>query len=408
MFEANMATAGATLVGTLLIFALGKSPLFRIDRAGAAIIAASLTMATGVLTFEQATKTIDFRTIVLLFSMMIVAANLRVSGFFQVLGNFFLKTINNQRMLLFAVVFTSGLLSAFFINDIICLLFTPVVLMICQRVKVNPIPYLIGIATASNVGSAGTLLGNPQNILIGSLSGIPFLSYMLVAFPISCLGLLLNYLLIMVVYKKELASKLTNSQPMHGVYHKYLIAKSLIVTACILIGFLAGFDAVIIASLGAAYLLITRRLKPDKIYCHIDFNLLVIFAGLFVVIGGVEQSGLMDWFINHLSFVDFANFNVFAIITVILSNIFSNVPAVILLQYFMPSSIDSWWIGLGIFSTLAGNLTLTGSIANLIVVETARREGIRVGFLEYLKVGLPLTFLLCAISLLYFNVIYNL
>ena len=117
MFEANMAKAGVTLFGTFLIFALGKSPIFRVDRAGAAIIAASLTVATGVLTFDQATRTIDYRTIVLLFSMMIVAANLRVSGFFQVLGNFFLKNIRTQKKLLFAVVFTSGLLSAFFIND---------------------------------------------------------------------------------------------------------------------------------------------------------------------------------------------------------------------------------------------------------------------------------------------------
>lgn len=403
MFEPNMAKAGVTLLGTFLVFALGKSPVFRIDRAGAAIIAASLTVATGVLTFDQATRTVDYRTIVLLFSMMIVAASLRISGFFQILGNYLLTLVKTPKQLLLAVVLTSGVLSAFFINDVICLLFTPVVLMLCKRIGLKPLPFLMGVATSSNIGSAGTLIGNPQNILIGSLSGMSFGSYMLIAFPLALLGLMINYFFIVWIYNQDLQVPLHQCKPLHGIHHNYLITKSIVVTLLILVGFLAGLDTVVTASLGAAYLLITRRLKPDKIYAQIDFNLLVIFTGLFVVIGGVEHSGLMAWIMDHLSFIDFSQFSIFAFLTVVLSNIFSNVPAVLLLKFFIPSAGDLWWSGLAIFSTLAGNLTLTGSIANLIVVEIAKKEGVQVSFLDYLKVGLPLTILLCSIALAYFT-----
>lgn len=151
-----------------------------------------------------------------------------------------------------------------------------------------------------------------------------------------------------------------------------------------------------IASLGAAYLLVTRRLKPNKIYSGIDYNLLVIFGGLFVVMGGVEHSGLMN---RLMDFINFKGFMSFSIVTVLLSNLFSNVPAVMLLKSFIPAGGGSiWWIGLGVFSTIAGNLTVTGSIANLIVVESAKREGINISFFEYLKVGFPLTIVLTVLA----------
>ncbi|HBF40184.1 MAG TPA: anion transporter, partial [Firmicutes bacterium] len=169
-----MIISAIILVITLVVFTLGKSPLFRIDRAGVAIIGATAVIATGILTFDQATQTIDFRTIVLLFSMMIVTANLKLAGFFQLIGNFMLKYGKSRKLLLFIVILASGFLSAFFINDIVCLLFTPIVILVCNRAEINPVPYVISVATASNIGSAGTLIGNPQNILIGSLSKLPF------------------------------------------------------------------------------------------------------------------------------------------------------------------------------------------------------------------------------------------
>lgn len=402
-----MILSGVILAVTLLIFAFGKSPLFRVDRTGVAIIGGALTIATGVLTFDMAVKSIDYRTIVLLFSMMILSSNLKSSGFFRLVGNFMLNNFKTRKSLLFGVIVTSGVLSAFFINDVVCLLFTPIVIMICKRTKVSPVPYLIGIATASNIGSAGTLLGNPQNILIGSISKISFLTYFAKAFPVSLIGLLINYFMVSWLYRTDLTDPLTTElvkvQPFKEKYHRYLVGKSLLVTICILAGFVLSSEPAVIASLGAASLLVTRRLKPEKIYSGIDFNLLVMFGGLFVVMGGVEQSGLMN---RIMEIINFKGFISFSLVTVILSNLFSNVPAVMLLKSFIPMNGGTiWWTGLGVFSTIAGNLTLTGSIANLIVVESANREGINIGFFEYLKTGLPLTVLLVLISVIYFKLI---
>ena len=175
----------------------------------------------------------------------------------------------------------------------------------------------------------------------------------------------------------------------------------------IAVGFLAGVDTVMIASLGAGYLLMTRRLKPNKVYASIDFNLLVIFSGLFIIMGGVEQSGLMKWLLQELHFLNFKQFSIFGILTIVLSNIFSNVPAVLLLKFLIPAGTGKlWWTGMAIFSTIAGNLTLTGSMANLIVAESAKREGVRISFFDYLKVGMPLTILLCIICFGYFAIIH--
>lgn len=179
---------------------------------------------------------------------------------------------------------------------------------------------------------------------------------------------------------------------MSYTYHRYLIIKSLTVMTTVVVAFAAGLDIAIASSLGAAYLLVTRRVNPNKIYTSVDFNLLVMFVGLFVIVGGVEHSGLMSWMIERLNSVDFSNYGVFTLLTIILSNIVSNVPAVLLLKFFLPTHDPSlWWTRMAIFTTLAGNLTITGSFANLIVVEIAKRSGVQIGFWDYFKVGFPLT-----------------
>ncbi|AFM40662.1 Na+/H+ antiporter NhaD-like permease [Desulfosporosinus acidiphilus SJ4] len=401
-----MIISGLILTLSMLVFAIGKSPVFRVDRAGIAIIGAALTVGTGVMSFDQAAQAVDYRTIILLFSMMIITSYLNMSGFFQLAGNQFLSRLNGKNQLLFMVILITGILSAFFINDIVCLLLTPIVIMITRRARLNPTPYLLGVAAASNIGSAATLIGNPQNILIESLSRINFGWYMALAIPISLVGLVLIYVLLSWIYKEELSGQLPEFQPMTGVVHGYLVKKGLVVVFLVLVGFLMGFDPAIVASLGAAYLLITRRVKPNKIYRGIDFNLLVIFIGLFVIIGGVEHSGLLMLLMHTPWMKSVQNLQVFSILTVVLSNIVSNVPAVMLLKYLVPVHMGHvWWAALAIFSTVAGNLTLTGSIANLIVVELAKKENVEIKFLTYLKIGLPLTVSMVFIALLYFAII---
>jgi len=388
-----MIESGLILFATLLVFTIGKSPVFRVDRAGAAIIGGSLIVGFHILSFDEAIQTVDHRTIVVLFSMMVILANLKLAGFFEMVGSYLLKIVSSQWHLLLAVVCISGIFSAFCINDVVCLLFTPIVLLICRQVQCNPIPHLLATAMASNIGSASTIIGNPQNILISSLSGLNFISYFKAALPVSFIGLLLTYGIIGWCYRKDLHKKLHDHNPASDcTYDRFQIIKSLLTMAIVVIAFALGIDTATVASLGAAYLLITKRVNPENVYTIVDFNLLVMFVGLFVIVGGVEHSGLMNWFIGELSFIDFNNYGVFTTVTIILSNIVSNVPAILLLKFFIPDHDPGfWWTRLAIFSTLAGNLTITGSFANLIVVETAKHDGITIGFWDYLKVGFPLT-----------------
>lgn len=389
----------------LLIFTLGKSPVFRVDRAGAAIMGATLTITVGVMSFDQAIRAVDYRTIILLFSMMLISSYMNVIGLFDFLGNFAMNRFKTAKGLLSVVIAMTGLLSAFLINDIVCLLFTPIVIMVCRRAKLEPIPFLLAVALSSNIGSAATLIGNPQNILIGSLSHLSFGGYMLLALPISVVGLFLTYGIIAKFYDQELSQPLSESEEQLRIkpIPRFLLIKGIIVLGGVVLGFLFGLEPALTASLGAAVLLITRRLKPNKVYTGIDYNLLVIFIGLFVVIGGVEQSGLFALLLGKITVV---NFQDFTLLTVVLSNIVSNVPAVMLLQYIIPAVHSSlWWSNMAIFSTLAGNLTITGSIANLIVVELAKKNGVKIGFMDYLRIGFPITVVLVLMGMLYFMVL---
>jgi Na+/H+ antiporter NhaD/arsenite permease-like protein len=391
----------------LVVFTLGKSPVFRVDRAGAAIIGATLIIATGVLTFDEAVRAVDYRTVVLLFSMMLISSYMNVIGLFEQLGYYAMNRLKTPKGLLGVVITVSGLLSAFLINDIVCLLFTPIVISVCRRAKLQPVPYLLAVALASNIGSAATLIGNPQNILIGSLSHLSFARYFILASPISVIGLLLTYAVLAKIYAKELCHPLVVSMDHVRIkpIPRFLLIKGIVIVLAVLLGFILGFEPALVASLGAAMLLVTRRLKPNKVYAGIDYNLLVIFIGLFVIIGGVEQSGLFNRLLDELKV---SNLQVFMALTVILSNIVSNVPAVMLLQFMIPS-VDSsiWWANMAIFSTLAGNLTITGSIANLIVVELAKKNGITLTFWDYLRIGFPMTIVLVLIGMGYFKVFYG-
>lgn len=394
------------LIVVLTVFTLGKSPLFRIDRAGVAIIGAVTMMGFGVLSFEQATQAINYRTIVILFSMMVIVANLKIAGFFELIGQIVLQKIKSKKALLFTTIFISGILSAFAINDIVCLLFTPVVLFICNKGNCKPIPHLLGLAMASNVGSALTFLGNPQNILIGSLSHISFFDYLKVSSPISILGLVFIYLFISYKYKTELNGDLKKVELTEVYFHHYLITKTLCTLILVIIFYMAGLDIVLLSSLGAAFLLITRRVKPNKIYTSIDFNLLIIFIGLFVIVGGIETSGLLTTLNFYLPPEQMSDLNFFALVSIILSNIVSNVPAVLLLQYYIsPNDAILKWQALALLTTFAGNLTIFGSIANLIVVEIAKKNNIHITAREYFRIGFPLTIVLSILCLIWLHAI---
>lgn len=405
-YNVEMLWSGLILAGVLGIFTLGKSPIFRVDRAGAAIIGAVATVGLGILSYEEATLAVDFKTIIILFSMMILVANLKLAGFFEFIGDAVCQRVGSKKQLLFAIIMASGIMSAVAINDIVCLLFTPVVLLICRKTQCNPLPHLLGIAMASNIGSASTLLGNPQNILVGSLSGMPFGTYFFTAGPVALIGLLAVYGAISHCCRKELSGIFITPPASQINVHMYLIVKSLIVLSLVLAAYMAGYDLALVSCLGGAALLITRRVKPNKVYASIDFNLLVIFIGLFVVVAGVEKSRLMIFAFDLLSVNGFNSISLFATTTLVLSNIVSNVPAVLLLKFFIPGQNPLyWWKALALFSTLAGNLTISGSVANLIVVEIAKRENINITAWDYLKAGFPLTILTTMVGLMWLHIV---
>lgn len=392
--DSQALVAGLIFAGTYLVLALGQPPLFRIDRTGAAIIGAILMVAFGGLSLDDAWRSIDYRTIVLLFGMMVVVAHLRLSLFFSLVARRIVQALDHPIALLAAIVFATGLLSALFVNDTICLVFTPVLIEIARARGQNPVPFLVALATASNIGSTAAITGNPQNMLIGSLSRISYREFTASLGPIAIIGLAIDAAIVGLVYRKDLrgAAPVAAETGVRTV-HRAMMMKGLVVAAGVLVGFLAGLDTALVAASAAAALLITRRVKPEKIYAAVDGGLLVLFIGLFVVIRGIEHAGLDRQFFDLLQPVGVSTIWGLSLVATLLSNVTSNVPAVMLFSRIVPHLPDPRhaWLALAMASTLAGNLTLLGSIANLIVVEGARRQGIQISFREYLKVGVPVT-----------------
>ena len=389
----------STIFGlTYLAMAIGKVPGLRIDRPGIALVGASAMIACGAITMRDAAKSVDYETIVLLFGMMVVVGYLRLSGFFAIATEFIASRFTSPLALLAVTIGLSGGLSAFLVNDVVCVALTPLVLRLCRRLRRPPIPYLVGLATASNVGSVATITGNPQNIIIGSLSGISYLRFASRLAPVAILGLALDLAVVALVYRKSLgmAAEL-GPDPEPAIVprvHPRLLLKSVTVALVTVVLFFAGQPIAPVA-LVAAGVLMLDRVRPEKVYRAVDWPLLVMFAGLFVVVHAFEVHVVRTWGLERWRAVLDSPVVMVSGLSAVLSNLVSNVPAVLLfepLMAVMPQR-ELAWLALAMSCTLAGNLTVLGSVANLIVVENARRAGTDLGFLEYLKVGVPLTVL---------------
>ena len=370
-------------------------------------------LVTGMVSFQQAVspQTIDYETLALLFGMMVVVAYLRISRLLERITHTVLDRIRSPWGLLALTIMLSGVLSGFLINDIVCLALTPVVLRLARRLGFDPVPHLIAVATAANIGSTGTITGNPQNIFIGSHSHIGYLRFAMRLLPIAFLGLVLNFVVIALVFRHRLHKRLRQDHPSEAMAeqsHDYRLReqaiwqlqwKSGIVAVLAVLLFFTGLPLELIA-LGAASVLLLGRVKPEHVYREIDWNLLVLFAGLFIVVHAFQLHVVSHWGIENWNWLFQRPVAFLSLVSVILSNLMSNVPAVLLLKPLMHAGPgqETAWLTLAMSSTLAGNLTLLGSIANLIVVESARREGLDVPFWEYCKVGIPVTILTLAVG----------
>lgn len=350
----------------------------------------------GVMTRREALATVDFATLALLFGMMVVIHYATVSGLLDRLAHGLVARSHDARQFLWAVSLAAGVLSALFVNDTVCLLMTPLVLAAARRKGFPAEASLLALATSSNVGSVMTLTGNPQNMLIGQSSHWTWGAFALRMAPLGLVCLVINGLIVAWLYRKELATTTlapptqTNDGPCP--LDRRLATKTLVVLAGLLAGFLAGAPIDVTALTAAVFLIIWANRAPEETFAAVDWTLLLFFAGLFVVVGGVTKTEgvwitrLLPEFTHHTAHLD--GLSNFSLLSVVGSNLFSNVPFVMLLRGWIGGTPHAplLWLALAASSTFAGNLTLVGSVANLIVAQGAKAE-CPLSFWAFLRVG---------------------
>lgn len=384
------------IIWTLIGVAIGRYPWFRMNRATIALVGATALIILGAISLEEAYAAVDPNIILLLFSAMVINVNLSLGGFFRLATSWIVRWARSPRLLLGFIIAIAGLLSALFLNDIVVLMFTPLVLEIVLALKRNPIPYLVGLVTAANIGSTATITGNPQNMLIGLSSQISYVTFTSYLAPVAVAGLGIAWGVLVLVYRQEFNGEpFAERAKLPAHHYRPLLRKSLFATSLMLVAFILGAP-IPLATLGAAALLLTtRRLKPSRVFRELDWSLLVFFSALFVVTGAIEVTGFSDELFAVARPIADRSVAVLSAVAAVLSNMISNVPAVMLFRPLIPGFSDPQraWLTLAMATTLAGNLTLLGSVANLIVAETAKSQGVQLSFVEYLKAGVPITLL---------------
>lgn len=379
----------------------------RLDRPSGALLGAVLMVITGVLTLEEAYRAIDFNTILLLLGMMLLIAYLKIANCFKYLSYVLITRAKNSFVLLCFVSFSSGILSALFVNDTICLMFTPLLVLALNQTKLNPIPFLIALATSSNIGSVVTLTGNPQNMLIGVFSKISYVDFTVHLIPIGMLSLAANVLIVFLLFRKDINfQKLDPIALVKPEIDARLTAKSLGVLFCIFLGFIFTGNLPLSAITGGLGLIVLSGTKPQQAMEMVDWTLLLFFSGLFIVVGGINKAGFLTLAYNTVEpyWGKTASGQIFhfSVFSVIASNLVSNVPFVLLSAAWIDKFVDpkTMWYVLAMSSTFAGNLTVMGSVANMIVLELSK-EYVHVGFWDFIKVGFITTLVSVSIGILF-------
>ena len=403
-----MATAVVAIFAVVYLgMILGGLPFLQLDRTGIALLGAIAIVALGVLTPEAAALSIHLPTLLLLFSFMVISAQMRLGGFYTRVTLQITELRLSPPALLAAVIAVVGTLSAVFSNDVICLAIAPVLADACLARRLDPVPYLLGLACAANVGSAATLIGNPQNMLIGQVLELSFLQYFLEAIAPVLLGLAATWGVIAWQARGRWRTVLEDPPPERrqdfAAYDRWQTAKGLAVAAALLTVFVFSHIPREVAALtGAGLLLMSRKLHSTKMLGLVDWELLILFIGLFVVNHALAQTGLTAAAVRTLADagVPLAEPGPLFVATLLLSNVVSNVPAVMLL---LPAATEPFsGPMLALVSTLAGNFFIVGSIANIIVVNAARRRGIAIDWRSHARAGVPVTLITLAITAAWF------
>ncbi|HEU0071507.1 MAG TPA: SLC13 family permease [Alphaproteobacteria bacterium] len=393
----------AVFVATYIGMAFGRWPGLAIDRTGIAVIGAIVLVAAGALSIEQAAQSVDIATLLLLFGLMIVSAQYAASGFYDGAAAAVARLGGSPHRLLAAVIAVAGGLSALLANDIVVFAMTPLLCHGLKRRGLNPLPYLIALACAANAGSAATLIGNPQNILIGQVGKLDFLAFLGYCAVPSLLALAVVYLVVAWQWRGRWTDGQDGGDDISAVplaRDKFQLAKALAATAVLLVLFFTDAPRELAALAVAALLLLSRKVSSRELVGQVDFSLLLLFAGLFVVTGALAATPLAGEAFAKLSAAGWLPDRIatLAPLSLVLSNTIGNVPAVILLLQVWQQPPAGALYGLALLSTLAGNLFIAGSLANIIVAERAASVGVKLGFLDHAKSGVPVTLISIALA----------
>ncbi len=380
---------------------LGGLPRLKLDRSGVALLGAIAVIALTGMPLEKAARSVDLPTIVLLFAFMVVSAQMRLGGFYTEVTRRVGALPLSRAGLLAALIAVAGGLSAIFSNDIICLAMTPVVARLCLQRGLNPIPFLIGLACAANIGSAATLIGNPQNMLIGSVLQLHFGDYLRAAVVPVVVSLLLLWAWLAFgpgaragapELRRPLGVRLQVDEA--PAFDRWQTAKGLAVAAALMgVFLLTDWNREVAALVGAALLLLSRRFHSAEVMGFVVWQLLLLFIGLFVVNHAFGQTGLAGEAVAWLAAQDvhLTDPGTLLVLGAVLSNLVSNVPAVMLLLPHLGADPQQAGVLLALVSTFAGNLLLVGSIANLIVADLAAKEGVELDWKRHALTGVPVT-----------------
>ena len=391
---------------------LGSLPFLQLDRTGIALLGAIALIGFHALSLGEAARSIHLPTMILLFAFMVVSAQMRLGGFYDGLTRWVARLPLAPPLLMGALILVVAVLSAVFSNDIVCLAMAPVLIDACRGRRLNPLPYLLALACSANIGSAATLIGNPQNMLIGETLHLSFAGYLFeVALPVG-LGLLVTWAVVLALSRGQLVDPLVMAAPRampeegFALNHWQTIkglTVALVIVACFL---LTDWPREVVALTGAGVLLTSRQLHSRQMLGLVDWELLVLFMGLFVVNHALQKTGLPALMISDLAAagVSLQHFAPLFATTFILSNIVSNVPAVMLLLPSVAHSLAGPTLAL--VSTLAGNLLIVGSVANIIVIDAAARRGIAINWRQHARMGIPITIVTLAIAAAYLALRY--
>ena len=395
-------TAGLLIFAcTYALIAVQRLPGVHLNRPAASLLGAVAMVVSGALTLHDAYAAIDLDVLVFLLGLMLIVGYLEVGKFFEWAAGALLRRVTTPATLLFGVIVGAGALSALFVNDTVCLVVTPVLLAALRPLGVRPTPYLLGLVMGANVGSVLSVTGNPQNMLVGIWSGTTFGGFALHMAPVALGGLAITYGWLRWAFRRELAQPFPEPPPAVPVaVDRPLVARALLLFGVAAVAWLAGGSLPLVAITAGALMVLVAQRDPAYAIDRVEWSLLLFFASLFVVMRGFERTGAVAWLdARALGLVSGGSpWGVAAVVTAVmtaLSNLISNVPAVLLWRTTVPQLPDPQlaWRVVAMSSTFAGNLLLIGSMANLIVAERAEARGVRIGFWEYARVGIPVTVL---------------